>query len=537
MNSLRRLRAGVAAVGSRSVVAFLAIVLTGCSVVPDLKDATGQPDRPDATGYSKSDIFVVDVVQRVKCEIAVAFRGRLEIPGQVSHVKGGGALPSWLADWTVKADLTLQANEQGGISPSGSYTEFRKSAVNAAAGPTSSPGTTLGTVQQFVTVTLNANAGEQAVRSETLSFTLAMKELDDWFIHQGWQICRTPMRRELLGHLGLVEWVNAALTPVEFGVLQAGKHPAPGSGSAAKPSIVGKPAPVQGFAEDQGTGVRNVPEAKAVLELALKNVKEAVSTANDSYDSIAKVVADLEASQSKASDMVASYAPISTPATSERLRSAAQKIRSNMKNARDALLCTLQQLCGDGLGDCSAYMTSDGLRGWRTGVTRKCDAGSLDRIERAHGKIEVPVVGTVNERLAVEEFIKGFTANSSGDIHELDLKYVIKAQDAAEQARRYAHVAKNLADYAKQLSDAALPAVPDPPIEGIGHLVQFVVAYGGGVSPNWTLIALKGPGINGPLISGSVNRTHILQLAMGSSKAAVQTEANRILNNQILLNR
>jgi hypothetical protein len=98
-------------------------------------------------------------------------------------------------------------------------------------------------------------------------------------------------------------------------------------------------------------------------------------------------------------------------------------------------------------------------------------------------------------------------------------------------------VAKKLDDYAKQLSDAALPATPDPPIEAIGQLVQFVVAYGAGVSPNWTLIALRGPGLNGPLISGSLNRTHILQPAMGSSKAIPQTEQTRILNNQILLNR
>ena len=130
--------------------------------MPPLADATGTPD---------SDIFVGDIVNRIKCELAIAFSDKLNNDEFNQY--------QWLADWTVKVDLTLPANQQGGVTPNGSYTMIQRSAVNRAAGPTNYPGATLGTVPQLFTLGASANLGEQATRTEGVSFSLSVKEIDD----------------------------------------------------------------------------------------------------------------------------------------------------------------------------------------------------------------------------------------------------------------------------------------------------------------------------------------------------------------------
>lgn len=103
----------------------IAIVLAGgCTTVPPLEQAT-------------ADIPIGDIVLRVKCELADAFSDRINDPYY-----------RWMATWTAKADLTLLANSQAAITPNGNYMQFRRSAVNTDAGPTSVGGKTFGLVQQ-----------------------------------------------------------------------------------------------------------------------------------------------------------------------------------------------------------------------------------------------------------------------------------------------------------------------------------------------------------------------------------------------------
>jgi hypothetical protein len=55
----------------------------------------------------------------------------------------------------------------------------------------------------------------------------------------------------------------------------------------------------------------------------------------------------------------------------------------------------------------------------------------------------------------------------------------------------------------------------DPPITTISHSVNFSVEMKGGVSPNWTLVSVRGPASSGSLLSGAHTRTHTLSIAMG----------------------
>jgi hypothetical protein len=203
----------------------LVFVVAGCSTVPQLEEATGT---------AHSDILMSKVVTRVRCEVADAFDDLINTPRY-----------RWLADWTAKVDLTLQANDSGGIAPGVTYTHFYRNAFNFGAGSTSLTNNTIAAVNQFFTFGAGANLGEQAVRAEVVSFTLSLKELKRWrrrvaiyeYEHEGERICIGMDGSGVTGNLGLKEWIASALYPVgasDVFDLQAGYHPSPVS--TVKPS-------------------------------------------------------------------------------------------------------------------------------------------------------------------------------------------------------------------------------------------------------------------------------------------------------------
>ena len=85
------------------------------------------------------------------------------------------------------------------------------------------------------------------MRTETVSFTVALDELKRWrqdedrlasnpLYADNSNNCKVARLAGLTGNLGLKEWVDAAFYPVEVGQLQAGIHQAPAGvkGGAAK---------------------------------------------------------------------------------------------------------------------------------------------------------------------------------------------------------------------------------------------------------------------------------------------------------------
>jgi len=68
----------------------------------------------------------------------------------------------------------------------------------------------------------------------------------------------------------------------------------------------------------------------------------------------------------------------------------------------------------------------------------------------------------------------------------------------------------------KSVQDALLALELDPPIDAVGHQVQFVVVYNANISPTWTLVSFKGPTPgSGSLASGTKTLTHTLNIALG----------------------
>ena len=301
------MRAGLTAV----VGVILITIMGSCAYVPALEDATGSANSP---------VLVSEIVDRIKCEIADAFSDKLnpDYPGYV-----------WLKDWTIKADLTLQANQQGGISPSGTYTSYQRSAVNTAAGPAQFGGTTPGLVQQFFTFSANANFGEQAVRTETLSFSLSLQELIAE--HQRRQLaCSSSRVAGLVGNLGLREWVDASLESAKNGELLAGTHPSPGTGTKqSSPQLVGKPSAISGASA--GASVSERTDANvAAMQAAVAKAVRAEFDASNSFETIRQNWRNASKQLAESKRLSAGYLAISTPESGASLEAPSRRCRSDL---------------------------------------------------------------------------------------------------------------------------------------------------------------------------------------------------------------
>jgi hypothetical protein len=180
------------------------------------------PSLEETTGTKDSKVFISDVAKRVKCEITDAVADKIALDEY-----------AWMADWTAKIDLTLQVNNAAGVTPGVTYTKYLRNAFNYDAGSSSLTQSVISPVNQFFSMGAGANLGEQAIRAEVISFTLSLRELNHWKYpppgtHSDYaSVCPRPKGTELNDNLGLREWVDSALYPVETSDLQSGVHPSP----------------------------------------------------------------------------------------------------------------------------------------------------------------------------------------------------------------------------------------------------------------------------------------------------------------------
>ncbi|MGO9483759.1 MAG: hypothetical protein ACLPX9_04110 [Rhodomicrobium sp.] len=466
-------------------------LVSGCMSTPPLSEATGT---------EHSDIMIKDVVVRVKCELSGAFDQKV----QQREFR-------WLADWTAHADLTLQVNDNAGISPSGSYTKADHWVKNIDAGPTGGKGTAASpfTYQSFFptfALSANANLNGGAVRAETISFTVALDELKRWREQLDRREANLPPEKKtcyfdgelgVTGNLGLKEWVDSAFYPVKAGELHAGVHPFAAGGGGAKggaqgPST-GGPAPkaeVQLTRQYIQTMVQEWTKKLAELQ---KQTKDAFSK----IDAAVKNLQDADSQlQTKFKALKSQYNAVLDPY----LKKAFAEGRAFDKYLKD------HQKYQD---SCTAYKTTLADASTMLG-TVKTD------LTKSTGDVTWPLS---------DDFDKLSTAMDA-----------IEANDYPKQATDCAAALQKEAEQgAKYAQD--LPNQIDPPVDSVVHSLTFVVAYGAGISPNWTLLQWKGPGAGAtPMLSASGTRTHTLNIALAPRTAAsnISQDALRQLNNQVV---
>jgi hypothetical protein len=440
------------------------------------------PDLSTATGAEHSEIMIKDVVQRVKCELSEAFDKKVE---QREFL--------WLAGWTAHADLTLQINENSGVAPNGSFIEPK---LGKIAGIASS-----------FTLGLSANLSGQATRSETVSFTIALDELKLWRRQLNKAEANLPPEQKtcyfngetgVRGNLGLREWVDSAFFPVTAGQLQAGVHPYGGGGG--KSAGVAGPSKAGGKAKAAESLTRDKIAQQAAewaqeLSLLQEKTKASFAKIDAAIQGMAAADADLQNKLKVLND--GKFNPVLAPY----LKTAYAKSTSFENYLKQHK---------DDEDKCTAYKTNLG-----NAVT------SLGRLQAELNKPGSDV--TVPMEIAYSAL-----SNEMDGIH---------ANDYPAQSAKCATALTQAADRAAK-NAAALPNQIDPPIDSVAHSISFVVAYGAGISPSWSLLQWKGPGgsSNNSLLSASANRTHTLNIALAprSGGPAIGTDALRLINNQVI---
>ncbi len=464
-----------------------ASVTSGCVSTPPLSEATGA---------EHSEIMIRDVVVRVKCELSEAFDEKVE---QREF--------RWLASWTAHTDLTLQINDDAGISPVGTFTKFlgRSStgALKTAKGKSEAP---LASVVNTFTLTANANLNGQAVRAETVSFTIALDELKLWRkeldrreanLPPEKRTCNTDGETGVTGNLGLKEWVDSAFYPVSDGQLQAGIHPYGSAGKSAGaqgPSTAGPPKKAE-VVLTRDYIAKKADEWKKELAQLQSQTKVSFDKIDTAIQNMATADADLQNKLKVLND--SNYDAVLAPY----LKKAYADSKSYEKYLKD------HKSYAD---KCTAYKTNlDSAANLLTDLQTE--------LNKPGGDVPVPMEIAYNK-----------LSDAMDDIH---------ANNYPKQSAACATALTQAAGQAAKNANA-LPNQIDPPIDSVAHSLTFVVAYGMGISPSWSLLQWKGPGAGTgtSLLSATGTRTHILNLALAprTGSPAISTDAMRLIQNQVV---
>jgi hypothetical protein len=187
----------------------LAPCLVGCVVVPP------------HDGLAR--VRVGDVVKRVKCELAEV------ISNKAQEKTPDGRRPFvFLGNWAAKIHLTIAVDDTANLNPGATISNPLDKTVATALIPTTTEMFSLGLGAGFTT---------EAVRQEDIEFLVSFSDMIPEFQNTPrrdylYNDCKLPQGLLLESDLGLWSLVNAALEPVESGVLYQGNNIGPPGTSA-----------------------------------------------------------------------------------------------------------------------------------------------------------------------------------------------------------------------------------------------------------------------------------------------------------------
>jgi len=524
----------------RAVTAAAGVLaVSGCTTTPALVEATG-------------GIPVYDIVLRTKCELSNAFEDD----------QGGWIVDTpkfaWLQNWTAQTDLTLQVLDSATLSPGASFMQPLHNAYPTAVGPSSVstagvPGTTIAGVSQSFAIAGGVNLNGQAQRTETLSFALSVKELQEWRHDAATsQLCAISDNADLRGRLGLREWFRDAVWPVISSreLLYAGYHPKPGGGSTTPQSPTPNPKPQQassnmaeestvckdedldGFLDDLGNVQDTLNGAVDIAKEASKSLDNAASSYKTAKSTLSKAITTLVANKRR-------FDPVLDPAVKKQEDEGVNNINIAIKfsNATDANLSKAKSQ----LQDFESTPDSTVLAKAKAAIKKAKGAIELQRKRLAEAKkLEAESKGlTGDKKSAIDAEIKQL---STCILQSLDL-LIANARVLADQAKKLADAAtknvasanenlKRMQNFVDAVSSFTSQSI-DPPIASIGQSVQFTLAYGGNITPTWTFVRFKGP--NNPLVAASGTRIHTLNITLGPVNPITNAPSADVKQNQFYL--
>lgn len=384
---------------------------------------------------------VDEIVRRVKCDLYEAVADRLNAPYGYE----------WLHSWTAQANLNLIVNNQSILSPGAVITEPLRAV----------------TVPQKVTnfgqsfnFGLGASANNTATRNETITFTVSLDELMEQF-PKGPQNCDFPNYIDLRSELGLKDWIESSLRPVDDGYLKIGYHKTPKTGTSAGAATALK-------------GKNNVNDVSASLQSSGALTGQRSTQVN--------------------------------PPECERpgLPSASPD-RTEIKQDLRVVICDLLTFYASFVVETPSPPE---LAPGPAAPPAKPPAGQ--QAEPKAGQQPAPGM-----QPTAPPPIHDLT-NATGST----VKFVVKTiQDIQVTVRDLQTLGAAGAKARKALESTArdLAAFVDPPLDTISHQVQFIIVWNASASPSWTLLHFKGPSpSSGSLFSATATKTHTLNIVLGS---------------------
>ncbi len=481
--------------------------LGACATLPALQEATGSvPAR--------------DVVLRIKCELSDAFEAADHTTWLLNQDKF-----AWLKNWTAQVDLTLQVLDTATLSPGATITTPLHNGYNPAIGPSTLGGTSVPAIPQNLMVAAGVSLNGQAQRTETLSFAMSLAELERWRESEKTkEMCAISDNMDLEGRLGLKEWIAEALSPVarenedipEY--LWAGYHPKPGNaGATPTPSTPEKTEPVarpgvlpcdpSKYDDNIGAATTALATASDLLNQANNAARDAQATAQaakmklDKFETAEKTFNEFK-TKNKNFDAV----------LDPDIQNTEKKIADLFKSSEELHAAITKDL-NDGKAQYDAFATA---------ATRTA--------------IQIPVASSI-----IQDAKRDYPSSSCEATKQASAA-LSSSKDALDSANRTnanaqaaEHDMSSLESYASEVERAVgtLQTV-DPPIANIGQSVQFVLAYGGNISPTWTFVRFKGP--NSPLFAAQGTRTHMLNITLGPIQAGTsKSPSPGVTNNQLYL--
>lgn len=468
-----------------SVNALVSIVIA-CAV-------TGCVQVPKRDGIAAVDVNAV--VKRIKCDLnrAVLDKAYTLFPEEKLPERRQPFL--FLRSWAAKIRLTVAIDDSFQFNPGASYTQPLRTVNNAA---------------QTFTIGAGGGLTTQAIRQEDIEFLMSFRDLDAEY-NSGrlgsalYDFCRPDPGLLLESDLGLDRLIDAALRPVETGVLRPGNNFGPG---AAPPPAIPKLDLPTIVAERRKVDPKAIPE-DSIRTIAGQSEKmrqfstQFIQKFNipDLADKTTKELKEAPPSpKNENAERIKQILANSAEATS--IETKTQAIINNVVKPR----YSIAQGALD--GSCHKPVAEAHFEAIAQSANVSTFVINIDKVAEfaSDHATAAPPSKTDDERL------KAAAAQSAADLQKLiDArdKVIVATNTMRDAMLTCLAETKKIQETKKREG----PAVFDP-VSTISETVNFYITLTGNVAPSWKLVRVTAP-TSGNFLSGTRKDTNTLILSMG----------------------
>lgn len=457
---------------------------------------------PPRDGIAAADVNAV--IRRIKCDL-----NTIVLQKAYSPVEGRQPF-LFLRSWAAKVHLTLVVDDSAQLTPGASYT---------------APLRTVNGVAQTFTLGVGGGLTTEVQRQEDVEFLVSFKDVDTennngQLATPLYHYCQPEPGILLESDLGLKSLVDAALKPVESGVLKPGNNVGPN---------VGPPAPIP----------------KADYPKLGKVEVRPVNPAEAPQESINRIAAKLPKNELVSKQLLQRFnispevAEMTGPQLDEQNppeKGDAETVKKLLSNSVDATAIETK----------TQAIINDIVKPRYSIAQSSLDASCLGPITQSQFEA---IAQSANVSTFVVRADKAAERAASKTATSADIAQALtdsaQALDDANSARNAViektnQMAGQMADCTlktKQIKAAAKKQGPPlyDPISVISETINFYVTVTGSVAPTWKLVRVTAP-TSANLLSGTRKDTNTLILSMGrpSIGANGEVKASDAMNNQIL---